>query len=226
MQKWTEAYLLNAKKDAQWLSPRTRRRGPPRPDEIVCWDHSWSRFRTQNKSESVTFRIESEALRNLRREAGQKDISTNTLVNKLIKEHLNWYSNAAKAGFISVRRPFISKIIKYLPEQEIISLTEYVAKTTNKDSILLMKNEYTIKSALDLLESWIKISDYPYRHEETNNDLKKHSYVIQHDMGMKVSIYLRLGHNSIFSIYIIFSNISTFPLSTGHFSWHDLLFLR
>jgi len=145
---------------------------------------------TRGKSESVTFRIESEALRKLRREAGQKDISTNTLVNKLIKDHLNWHSNAAKAGFIPVRRLFISKVIKYLPEREIISLAEYMAKTTNKDSILLMKKEYTIKSALDFLESWIKISDYPYRHEETNNHQKKHSYVIQHDMGMKVSIYL------------------------------------
>src|SRR6187200_7780 len=71
-----------------------------------------------------------------------------------------------------------------------LSLAEYVAKTTNKDSVLLMKNEYTIKSALDFLESWIKISDYPYRHEETNIGQSKHSYVIQHDMGMKVSTYL------------------------------------
>jgi len=78
------------------------------------------------RGKSVTFRIESEALKNLRREAGQKDISINTLVNQLIKDHLNWHSNAAKAGFISVRRPFISKIIKYLPEQEIISQAEYV----------------------------------------------------------------------------------------------------
>jgi hypothetical protein len=126
----------------------------------------------------------------LRREADQKDISTNTLVNQIIKEHLNWHSNAAKAGFISVRRPFVSKVIKYLPEQEIISLAEYVAKTTNKDAILLMKNEYTIKSALDFLESWIKISGYSYKHEETNNGQNRHSYVIQHDMGMKVSLYL------------------------------------
>ncbi|MGC2382152.1 MAG: hypothetical protein WA631_03465, partial [Nitrososphaeraceae archaeon] len=139
----------------------------------------------REKTESVTFRIESKALKNLRREAKQKDISTNTLVNKLVKDHINWHSNAAKAGFISVRRPFVSKIIKYLPEQEIISLAEYVAKTANKDSLLLMKNEYTMKSALDFLESWIKISDYPYRHEETNNDQNKHSFVIQHDMGMK-----------------------------------------
>jgi hypothetical protein len=145
---------------------------------------------TSGKSESVTFRINSEALQNLRREAEQKDISINMLVNKLIKDHLNWHSNAAKAGFISVRRPFVSKVVKYLPEQEIISLAEYVAKTTNKDSILLMKNEYTIESALNFLESWIKISEYPYRHEETNNGQNKHSYVIQHDMGMKVSTYL------------------------------------
>jgi hypothetical protein len=145
---------------------------------------------TRGKSESVTFRIESNTLKNLRHEAEQKDISTNTLVNQIIKDHLNWHSNAAKAGFISIRRPFVSKVIKHLPEQEIISLAEYVAKTTNKDSILLMKNEYTIKSALDFLESWIKISGYPYRHEKTNNGQSMHSYVIQHDMGMKVSLYL------------------------------------
>ena len=72
------------------------------------------------------------------------------LVNKLIKDHLNWHSTAAKAGFISLRRPFVSRLIKYLPEQEIISLAEYVAKTTNKDSVLLMKNEYTIKSVCQI----------------------------------------------------------------------------
>lgn len=153
---------------------------------------------TRSKSESVTFRIDSKVLKNLRHEAEQKDVSTNTLVNQIIKDHLNWHSNAAKAGFISVRRPFVSKIIKHLPEQEIISLAEYVAKTTNKDAILLMKNEYTIKSALDFLESWIKISGYPYRHEETNDNQNRHLYVIQHDMGMKVSLYLATIYQSLF----------------------------
>jgi hypothetical protein len=61
-----------------------------------------------------------------------------------------------------------------------------------------MKNEYTIKSALDFLESWIKISDYPYRHEETNNGQNKHSYVIQHDMGIKVSLYLATLYQFLF----------------------------
>jgi hypothetical protein len=50
-----------------------------------------------------------------------------------------------------------------------------------------VKKEYTTKSALDFLESWIKISGYPYRHEESNNG---QSYVIQHDTGKKWSTYL------------------------------------
>jgi hypothetical protein len=144
----------------------------------------------ESKSESVTFRIDSKALKNLRHEAEQKHVSTNTLVNQIIREHLTWHANAAKAGFIAVRRPFVSRVINYLSEQQIISLAEYVAKAANKDAILLIKNEYTIKAALEFIESWIKISGYPYRHQETNNGENRHSYVIQHDMGMKWSIYL------------------------------------
>jgi hypothetical protein len=68
-------------------------------------------------------------------------------------------------------------------EHEIVSLAEYVAKTANKNAILLMKNEYTMKSALDFSESWIKISGYPYRHQETNNGQNRHSYVIQQGFG-------------------------------------------
>ena len=145
---------------------------------------------TRDKNESVTFRISTKALKSLRNEAEQKDISTNTLVNQIINEHLSWHSNAAKAGFIAVRRPFVTKVINNLSEQEIISLAEYVAKSANKDAILLIKKEYTMKSALAFWESWIKISGYPYRHEETNNGHVRHYYVIQHDMGKKWSIYL------------------------------------
>lgn len=112
------------------------------------------------------------------------------MVNQIIKEYLNWHSNAAKAGFVAVRRRFVTKVMSNLSEQEIILLAEYVAKSANKDTMLLMKNEYTVKSALEFIESWIKISGYSYRHQETNNGQNKNSYVIQHDMGMRWSIYL------------------------------------
>jgi hypothetical protein len=63
---------------------------------------------------------------------------------------------------------------------------------------LILKEEYTIKSALEFLEIWIKISGYPYRYEETNNGQKRHSYMIQHDMGIKWSIYLAYLYQFLF----------------------------
>ena len=81
-------------------------------------------------------------------------------------------------------------LLSLLSEREIVSVAESVAKSTNKDSILLLEKEYTIKSALQFLENWMKISGYVYRHEETKDDQNRHMYVIQHDMGMKWSIYL------------------------------------
>ena len=112
----------------------------------------------------------------------------------LSKEGLSSQSNAAtKAGFIAVRRSLLTKVIDNISEKEIVSLAKHVAKTTNKDSILFLKKEYAIKSALDLIEAWIKISGYPCRHENSNNNSSsqnRHSYFIQHDMGIKWFIYL------------------------------------
>jgi predicted HicB family RNase H-like nuclease len=50
------------------------------------------------RSESITFRLDSIILNKLRNEANQKDVSINTLVSQIIKQHTDWHSNAAKAG--------------------------------------------------------------------------------------------------------------------------------
>ena len=141
----------------------------------------------KHKSESITFRLDSIILDKLRHEAQQKEISINTLVSQIIKQHTEWHSNAAKAGFISVRKGFLMKLIDRLSEQDIISLAEYIAKSSNKDLVLLLKSKYNIESALEFIESWIRISAYTYRHEV---NCTRHLYIIQHDMGRKWSIYL------------------------------------
>ncbi|HEU4444436.1 MAG TPA: hypothetical protein VFR94_07180 [Nitrososphaeraceae archaeon] len=141
----------------------------------------------QHQSESITFRLDNTILNKLHHEAEQKDISVNTLVSHIIRSHIDWHSNAAKAGFVTVRRGLLSNLINRLSEKEISSIAEYIAKTETKDFILLLRNEYNIESALDVVETWIKISGYPYRHDVNHT---QHAYVIQHDMGKNWSLYL------------------------------------
>lgn len=76
------------------------------------------------------------------------------MVNHILKEHIGWHTNAPKAGFGT--RSLIMNLMNLLSEQEIVSLAENVAKKTNRDTILLLENEYTMRSALDFIEDWIK----------------------------------------------------------------------
>jgi hypothetical protein len=47
---------------------------------------------------------------------------------------------------------------------------------------------YNIKSALEVFETWLKVSGFRYIHEVKNHTT--HMYIIQHDMGKKWSLYL------------------------------------
>ena len=149
----------------------------------------------QHQSESITFRLDNTILNKLHREAEQKDISVNTLVSHIIRRHIDWHSNAAKAGFVTVRRGLLSFLISRLPQKEISSIAEYIAKNETKDFVLLLRNEYNIESALDVIETWIKISGHPYRHEV---NYTRHSYVIQHDMGRNWSLYMAEQYRFLF----------------------------
>jgi hypothetical protein len=155
------------------------------------------KLRSSHKAnESITIRVDSSILRRLKMEAHQKQITVNTLITQVLTQHTNWHSHAGKAGFLTVRRSLVLKFLEKVSEQDIMSVAEYITKTETKDFVLLLRNEYNITSALDVLETWVSICGYSYRHEIKNNSM--HSYVIHHDMGRKWSLYLAELYRSLF----------------------------
>lgn len=146
-------------------------------------------------NESITFRLDLSSVNALRAEALQKDISINTLVNQIIRQHTTWYSNASKAGFIVTRRTFLTRILDLISDEKVSSISKEVAAKETKDFVLLLRNKYSIESALDVAESWIRVSGYAFRHENTE---ALHSYVIQHEMGKKMSMYLVEFYRNLF----------------------------
>src|SRR5919112_916723 len=71
------------------------------------------------KTESLTCRIDKTILNKLKNEAQQKEISVNTLINQTLRHHFDWHSNAAKAGFIPVRRSLIIKLMEQVSDEDI-----------------------------------------------------------------------------------------------------------
>ena len=156
--------------------------------------------KTRRKTESITFRLESEILDCLRQEAKIKDVSVNTLVSQIVKQHTNWHSTAAQAGFISVRKALVIKLLENQNDEQIKSLAQHVALSSNKDFILMLRRKYNIHSALDMIETWIHVSGYPYTRnlEDLDYSNKLYSFIVQHQMGRKWSLYLAEIYRNLF----------------------------
>jgi hypothetical protein len=154
--------------------------------------------RRKSATEGVTFRLPSDNLEQLCKEAETRQISVNTLVNQIINEHLDWHLYAAQAKLYYVPKPFISRVLEKFTEQQLAELAEASAKKDFVDIGLLLRGEFTISSFLSILENWSRISDIPYRTEENETNQK---IIIEHNMGSKYSylfkeIYRRLLENS------------------------------
>lgn len=57
-----------------------------------------------------------------------------------------------------------------------------------RELLLHLRTKITTEAALDFFESWIKASNFRYRYQGTDN--VRHSYVVQHNMGRKWSLYV------------------------------------
>lgn len=143
----------------------------------------------RNQTETITLRLEKKILTKLRRESEQNQTSLNTLANQIFRQHIDWHSKASKAGYVPLLKPVIIKLLDHLSEEDVIRVAEEVSKDMFKDVMLLMRDENDLVSTLNHIETWIRMSGFPYK-VEVDEDKEVYSYVIQHDMGKKFSLLL------------------------------------
>lgn len=140
-------------------------------------------------------------------EAGQKQVRLNTLMNQIVKSHVEWHSSAAIAGFIPVRRELIKRLMDPLTEKQIDDLARYVVKDLVGTALLIIVKNRNTNSVVELLERWLRVSGFDY-HLEVEGDHRM--YVIQHNMGRKWSYYLaRLFEEVAYELEMVRPDIKT-----------------
>lgn len=101
----------------------------------------------------------------------------------------------------------VARIMDKLSTQQVSELSCHIAERELKETILLMTGRYDASAIMGFIDAWAKAGGFPIRHhieqddEDNNNNnnnnqagrsrtaMKKHSVVIQHDMGERWSIY-------------------------------------
>jgi hypothetical protein len=149
-------------------------------------------IRSQQKSGAilsgnVTLRFDGDVLEQLRKEANQKRISLNTLASQIFKTHTEFSGAATKAGMIPFPKNLLIRLMNRLSEDEVEQLSQEIAKNEMKDMLLSIVHQYSTDAFIDLIESWIRVCGFPFTHDYSGNT---HSFIIQHEMGKRWSIYL------------------------------------
>jgi hypothetical protein len=117
-----------------------------------------------------------------------KNITSNTLVNQIVKAHVNWQSMAAHTKLYYLPKSFLIKLVNELTEEDLNDLALETAKNDLVDISLFLRGGFTIASLSDITETWLRISQMPYRCE-INEDSSK--IIIEHDMGFEYSYLIR-----------------------------------
>jgi hypothetical protein len=137
---------------------------------------------------SITFRLASEIVDRLQRISEAKSISPNTLVNQIIKAHLDLHSLAAHAKLYYLPKSFLIRLINELTEEELKEIASDTAKNDLVDISLFLKGEFNITSISNITETWLRIAHMPYRYEINGDSCK---IIIEHDMGLKYSYLIK-----------------------------------
>jgi hypothetical protein len=172
-------------------------------DEKNALDAASDNSRQIEKTRSITFRLNSSILEGLQREADQKEISLNVLINQILKRYSDWDRYENKIGMMPVPKMMLKTLIDKAIitannggikdvqpyRDEIVRDAAKIAFGLMKESVLFMKKNYNLWTVLAVLEEYMKVSGI-------NSDLRidgggRHVFIIKHEMGEHWSLFAK-----------------------------------
>ena len=135
--------------------------------------------------EKFSISLSKDVLARLKITAKRENTSVNSLINKTLENYAIW--NLHNTEFIPVRRALLSKFLDKFTHEEISTLAESMARTKNKDTVLLFTSQFDILNILKIFDEWLRMTGFPYSYEI---DESVHRFIVLHDLGSKWSLYL------------------------------------
>ncbi|MBM2852974.1 MAG: hypothetical protein HW420_1521 [Candidatus Nitrosotenuis sp.] len=139
------------------------------------------------KSQVSTFRLPASLITELKKEASYEKVNFNSLVTKILSNHVLWGRYERKVGLLPMTKPFVNAAIHRLEDKEIITLAKVIEKETFSNILRFMKSEYTVNDFIEIVRAWLNVAWMQH-----NVELNRDSYIftIQHELGEKWSLYV------------------------------------
>ena len=139
----------------------------------------------KESTRSITYRLPEKLVSELETEATQKSISQNVLVKQILEKYVQWDRFSNKVGMIPVPKGILESLGKELDGKDIDQIITLMFPMI-KDTVLFIKGGYDLKRCIETLEDYMRASGMNSDHR-VEGDL--HIFLIQHDLGMKWSVF-------------------------------------
>ena len=157
----------------------------------------------KEKTRSITYRLPEKIVEELETEAMQKNISQNVLVKQILEKFIQWDRFSDKIGMIPVPKSILEALGVDMEGKDIDEIIN-VLKPIIKDNVMFIKGDYDLKRCIETLEDYMRASGMKSDHRM---DGELHHFIIQHELGMKWSVFTEQLLKEIFHDFLPDKNI-------------------
>ena len=159
----------------------------------------------KEKTRSITYRLPEKVVEELETEAMEKNISQNVLVKQILEKYVEWERFASKIGMLPVPKAILSTLGEEMEGEDIDEIVK-VIRPLIKESVLFMKGKYDLRRCIESLEDYMKASGMKSDHRMEG---ELHHFIIQHELGMKWSLFTEQLLKEIFHEFLPEKNVKT-----------------
>lgn len=142
----------------------------------------------KTKTETVTFRLQSSLIDELRMDAELEGVSLNNYAAKIFLNHVQWEKYERKVGLLPMTEAFLSEVLSQLNDQQIVNLAQKLEKQKFRNILAFMKNSDSVEDFVEVMRAWLTVS-WMQQHIEVRDG--KYYFKIQHSLGAKWSLYVK-----------------------------------
>ena len=161
---------------------------------------------TSSKKEttrSITFRFSTKLVKGLELEAEQKNVSLNVLVKQILEKYMDWDRYGDKIGMITVPKKILMTLGEDMTGEDVDKIIKVLIPTI-EDSVMFMKGDFDLPRCIETLEDYMRASGMKSDHRINGGE---HSFIIQHELGMKWSLFTEQLLKEIFHKFVPDKNL-------------------
>lgn len=143
----------------------------------------------KKKTSIVTFRINQDYEKALRKLAEEKKITLNTLANQIIGDYVDLLRYMEKFGTVIISKEGFETMLAALDEKELVRIGASIGGKVPKEFILFRWKEITLENFAQFISVYFDHCGYGRSDIEVSESAS--SFSIRHDLGWKGSIFLR-----------------------------------